>query len=121
MDCVAQLGGLHEAQATLRRRMPRQLAAVISRALDSFPASQRLPPGQYDQEQQRSAGAAGSAGLGDDISVPPAVAGTAQALLEHVLGACLQVWDVGRSGRQERWLGLPAARLPLPPIRPPPT
>ncbi|PRW57112.1 exocyst complex component SEC8 [Chlorella sorokiniana] len=93
VDCVAQLGGLHEAQAALRRRMPRQLAAVISRALDSFPASQRLPPGQYAQEQQRSGGAAGAAGPGDDISVPPAVAGAAQALLEHVLGACQQVFQ----------------------------
>ena len=91
VDCVAQLGGLHEAQAALRRRMPRQLAALISRALDSFPASQRLPPSQYAQEQQRSGGAAGAAGPGDDISVPPAVAGVAQALLEHVLGTCLQV------------------------------
>lgn len=88
---MAQLGGLHEAQAALRRRMPRQLAALISRALDSFPASQRLPPSQYAQEQQRSGGAAGAAGPGDDISVPPAVAGVAQALLEHVLGTCLQV------------------------------
>lgn len=85
---MAQLGGLHEAQAALRRRMPRQLALVISRALDSFPASQRLPPEEYAQEAQRSAGAAGA---GDDISVPPAVAAVAQALLEHVLGACLQV------------------------------
>ena len=76
------LGGLHDAQAALRRRMPRQLRLVISCALDSFPAAQRLPPDEYAGDARGEAVAAGG---GQEISVPPPVAATAAALLEHVL------------------------------------
>lgn len=91
MDCIAQLGGLHEAQAALRRHMPAQLRLVVARAVAAFPASQRLGPQDkrdtLGQQQQR----AGTAGGEEGISVPPAVAAAAQALVEHVLGCCLQV------------------------------
>ena len=94
VDCVAQLGGLHDAQQALRRHMPHQLRLVVSKALDCFPASQRLPPGvymqqhlQHQQQQQAAASPSGQA----DISVPPEVAATAQAQLEHILGCCSQV------------------------------
>ena len=110
MDCVAQLGGLHDAQQALRRHMSHQLRLVVSRALDCFPASQRLPPRdnlqqqQHLQQQQQQAAASLSGQA--DISVPPEVAATAQALLEHILGCCSQV------GRQRGALagqGRPAA------------
>ncbi|KAL4452048.1 hypothetical protein ABPG75_007710 [Micractinium tetrahymenae] len=93
VDCVAQLGGLHEAQAALRRHMPAQLRLAIARAVESFPASQRLPlqdERQLAQQQQQQR--AGAAGGQEDISVPPGVVATAQALAEHVLGCCLQVF-----------------------------
>jgi hypothetical protein len=88
VDCVAQLGGLREAQAALRRRMPRQLRLVIARALDSFGAGQHLPPGAYSQEQRLRRYGQGSV---DDISVPADVAATAAELVEHVLACCMQV------------------------------
>lgn len=91
VDCVAQLGGLHDAQLALRRHMPRQLRHVISAALDSFPPHQRLPPDEYAREQRRQQQAGGGRASGDDISVPLAVAATAEALLEHVLACCTQV------------------------------
>ncbi|KAL4857163.1 Serine/threonine-protein kinase PRP4 [Chlorella vulgaris] len=92
VDCVAQLGGLHDAQLALRRHMPRQLRHVISAALDSFPPHQRLPPDEYVREQRRQQQAGGGRASGDDISVPLAVAATAEALLEHVLACCTQVF-----------------------------
>lgn len=104
VDCVAQLGGLHDAQAALRRHMPRQLRGVISRALDSFPTAQRLPPDEYALDQH----AAAAATAADDISVPAPVAATAAALAEHVLGACLQVFQQTNRLLQ----ALAAARVP---------
>mgnify|MGYP001810820421 CR=1 FL=1 len=68
--------------------MPAALRRVVSRALETFPAALRLTPQdlQQQQQQRQPAGAAD-----EEVSVAPAVAATAQALLEHVLGCCMQV------------------------------
>jgi hypothetical protein len=123
VDCVAQLGGLHDAQQALRRHMSHQLRLVVSKALDCFPASQRLPPGDYLQQQQhlqQQQQAAASPSGQADISVPPEVAATAQALLEHILGCCSQVGSRSMRGTMGDasvypvvllgWLATPSAR-----------
>ena len=89
VDCIAQLGGVQEAQVALRQHMPRQLRALVGRALDAFPAARWLPPQEQPaaaQERQR-----GSEGGQAQPSIPPEVVATAQALMEHVLSCCLQV------------------------------
>ena len=98
-----------------------QMRGVILRALELFPASQHLPHNaQYlapPHQQQRHGRAAAGLGLpstpragrssssggggggggpcGGELTVLPELAATAQALVEHVLGCCLQVWSAG--------------------------
>eukprot|EP00887_Chlorella_sp_A99_P002121 scaffold21.g2121.t1 len=105
VDCIAQLGGVQEMQATLRQRMPRQLAAVVSRAVELFPAERWLPPQDSEQLPPTQRGAGGTQ---CHPTIPPEVVAAAQGLMEHVLGCCLQVFQ-----NVARLLGMLAmARVP---------
>ncbi|GAB4819189.1 hypothetical protein N2152v2_006235 [Parachlorella kessleri] len=117
VDCLAQVGGVEDAQRVLRKHMPQRIRGVILRALELFPTSQHLPHNaQYlapPHQQQRHGRAAAGLGLpstsaagrssssgggggggpcGGELTVPPELAATAQSLVEHVLGCCLQVF-----------------------------
>ena len=81
-------------------RLRLQLRGAILRALELFPASRALPHDERYALAAAAGGRHGGAGAPSGAPVPPEVAATAQALVEHVLGCCLQVGGVG--GRWEQ-------------------
>ncbi|KAK9861775.1 hypothetical protein WJX84_004517 [Apatococcus fuscideae] len=78
VDCIAQLGGIAEAQNSIHNSMPNQVKSLVQRALQSAPVT-TIPVADRQPLPSTS------------MAVPGSIAAAAQRVMSHVFDACLQV------------------------------